>query len=866
MLSLLTLVLAAPFAQASSLSAPKFSDGDALIGPSAGQELAPALAHGSGVTLAVWSDQRSVLGGYAGGPLFSSFTAQSDADILAQRFDAQGVPLDAVPFVISAAHDRQIEPLAAFNGQDFLVAWLDAGTVRAARISTAGVVLDAASILVDSAADAFGLAANGSTWLIVTESYSAGSGGLVGYRVASNGALLDPSGVVLVPATYFLFFGAELASANGEWLLVYNGANGPVAQRVDAALSPLGSAFAVPSRSLTSNGARYLFAWQDAAHRLLVSRMKSDGVLLDPTGIEISNSWWWNDGATTLAWGNAQWWIAFGDFTTGLSLARVTDGGSVLDPGGFSFVPAALDPEQAVLTGLSSGVQAAWLEYQSTSIGATQSYSQTVLGPGNLGTKSTISTSAPAQVRPDFAEHDAGIAMAFWSLEGVTAHLKVALLDRFGNATQAEPIEVFAGPSGRVFSPAIAWNGSLFLVVWSDRSTGIAGRRLRADGTFVDPAPFPILVGEEADVAALGGNFLVVGAYAGLIYSNRSIYGTRVDGASGTVLDPGGIYVGGPFAANPVVDSVGNRWIVSWQNHWSSNSTIADLALCFVTAAGVSQGAVGVENLGYSPDIASNGSELLLTYRSGSIASPFADVKAQRIRADGAFLGSPVVIAGGGWKEFEPAVCWNGAEWLVAWEDLRNAVDFTDGRTQLYGARVNAAGVVLDPAGFALSPQPGMGAQVALAGGQGVAVAGYTWMRREAPWATWRVATRTIGPWTDLGFALAGGSGAPRLDAAGALSFGSTVEMALSHARPFANGMLFAGRVRVDQPFYGGTLVPRRDRALPFSADADGRALLQIPVTRALPPGLTMHVQAWIQDPSGPQGATASNALLSIAP
>lgn len=866
MTPLLALLLALPAAQAPALSAPKFLQGDAALGASAGQEAAPALAHGAGVTLAVWSDRRALLGGYAGGPVFGSSTGQSDDDVLAQRFDAQGAPLDAVPFVISGAPDRQIEPLVAFNGQNFLVAWRDGAAVRAQRVSPAGALLDPAPILVDAMADTFSLAANGATWLIVTESYSAGSGGLIGQRVAANGALLDGNGVVLLPETFYLHFGSRLASASGEWMMVTTDLNGPVAQRLDAALTPIGPAFAAPSRSLASSGTHYLFAWQDFAQRLLVSRMQSDGALLDPQGIVVSNSWWWNNGATAVAWGNGQWWLAFPDINTGLSLARITAGGTVLDAGGFTHVAAALKPEQAVLAGLPGGVQTAWLEDQPTSVGGLQSFGQVVAGPGSAGIKSPISTSAPAQVRPDFAEHADGIAMAYWSLEGATAHLKVALLDRFGNAPATEPVEVFAGPSGNASAPAIAWNGSLFLVVWSDRYTGISGRRMNADGTFVDPAPFAILLGEEADVAALGSQFLVVGAYAGSFYSNRSIYGARVDGPSGAVLDPSGIFVGGPFATSPVVDALGNRWIVAWQNHWSSGSTIADLAVQFVSAAGAAAGGFGVENLGYAPDIACSNDTALLTWRSGSIATPVADVKGQRIRADGALLGGTFAISAGSWKEIEPAVCWSGAEWLVAWEDARHATGIHDGGTEVYAARVSAAGAVLDPSGFALAPQPGLSSQPALAGSQGVAVAGYSWMRRESPFATWRVAARVIGPWGDLGSALAGAGGAPVLDGAGALTAGSTLELAVSGGRALASGMLFGGRARADQPFRGGTMVPRRDRAFPYTTDAAGRALVSLPLTAALPPGSSLYFQAWLLDPTAPQGAAASNAVRGQAP
>lgn len=865
---LLTFLLSAAPAQGPGLSAPHFPAGDAAIGPSAGQEAAPALAHGSGVSLLVWSDRRSALGTALGGPIFSAGFAQSEDDVLGQRLDAQGQLLDAVPFPIAAGAGRQVEPRVAFNGQHFLVAWLADAQVFARRVSMTGALLDATPILVDASADTFSLAANGTSWLLVTESYSAGAGGLFGFRIAADGTLLDPAGVLVAPQQWYLYFGSRLSAAAGEWLVAYDDLTaGWIGQRLDATLAPIGTPYALPGRDFAAAAASYLVAWEDAAHRLLVSRMQPDGTLLDPAGILISASWFWTQDGPRVSWDGTRWWVVFPDFAGGLSLARVSAAGQNLDPGGFALVSAAQDPEQAALVGrVGGGVQAAWLEYRPEGLGAMHLQTQGVAGPANFGPPVAASTGAPAQVRPDFAAHDDGVAMAALSLTGETARVTVSLLDRFGNPLTPEPIEVHSGPSARTRSPAVAWNGSVFLVTWSDVSTGIWGRRLAADGTLLDPAPLALLPGEECDVAALGTNFLVVGAYSGLIYSNRSIYAMRVDGATGAPLDPAALYVGGPFATAPAVAAVGGRWIVAWQNHWSSNSTIADLALCFVAADGTRSGAVGVENQGYAPALAVSAGEALVAYRWGSIGTPYADVKAQRVRADGSFIGTPILVSAGSWKESEPAACWTGSEWWVAWEDQRHALGLGDGRASAYAARLDANGVLLDPTGVLLAQGTDGVAQLALADSAGQALVAWSEIRREAPLANWRVGLRTGGAWQDFGFALAGASGAPRLHAAGALILGGTAEFQLSGAPGLTSGRIFAGSARVDLPLRGGTLVPRRDFIFPCLTDAAGRASLLVPIGAALPPGFTIFVQAWLLDPTAPQGFAASNAVGAVAP
>ncbi|WP_224367558.1 DUF5011 domain-containing protein [Hyalangium versicolor] len=78
------------------------------------------------------------------------------------------------------------------------------------------------------------------------------------------------------------------------------------------------------------------------------------------------------------------------------------------------------------------------------------------------------------------------------------------------------------------------------------------------------------------------------------------------------------------------------------------------------------------------------------------------DVLGVRVRAsDGARLdSSPIRIGTGSSVQYQPAVAFDGSNFLVVWEDIRSA-------PAIYGARVRASdGVVLDPAGLYLSRTP----------------------------------------------------------------------------------------------------------------------------------------------------------------
>jgi hypothetical protein len=75
------------------------------------------------------------------------------------------------------------------------------------------------------------------------------------------------------------------------------------------------------------------------------------------------------------------------------------------------------------------------------------------------------------------------------------------------------------------------------------------------------------------------------------------------------------------------------------------------------------------------------------------------DVYGVRVSSAGTILdtsGIPIGVAKG--SQFAPTIATNGTDWMVAWRDTR-----TNATGDIYAARVNAAGVVQDPTGIAVS-------------------------------------------------------------------------------------------------------------------------------------------------------------------
>ena len=128
----------------------------------------------------------------------------------------------------------------------------------------------------------------------------------------------------------------------------------------------------------------------------------------------------------------------------------------------------------------------------------------------------------------------------------------------------------------------------------------------------------------------------------------------------------------------------------------------------------------------------------------------------------------------------------------------------------------------------------------------------------------------TTGCWSDLGHALAGTHGPPRLDGSGTLIAGEPATLALTGALEGSVTWLVVGVARLDyHPFYGGTLVP--DIAppgffAPLVTDGAGALVFTAPWPVGVPSGFELYFQHWVVDPGGPHGFAASNAAAAVTP
>ncbi len=742
--------------------------GDAAISAAAKDQSAPFLAQGGSTVLAVWSDNRAnSTGGYEG---------ETSRDIYGMRFDGAGNALDAVPFPIATGRASQELPRAAWNGSHWLVVFesYDVGgtgyyqkSLEAVRVATNGQVVDARPIRIVNDTPVGGtwaVASDGAQWVIVNQGTSA-SGDLVASRISAAGVLLDPGPKSLVPATYYLRGGLRLAYAGGVFLLAYEesmtGSDPTTALRFDATLHPLDPApyglLGSTIRGLAANGGGFYAVWNeqlpDFTMAVKGSRIGTDGKLKDPGGVVLSGTHGPVGSETTVTWDGQNWkasWAA----ADGTRVARVSSTGQVLDPGGV-LIAANVKAGGTASAGNGS-LQVVWSEFVVTNADV---FTANVSASNVGGATRTVSTGAPSQMRPDIAMGGNGSMVVYRSSTSARNRVLAQPLDAAGNPLTAEPVEL-ASADGTEYPgyPAVAWNGSLYLVTWNE-ATSVVARRIRPDGSIVDAAPITVLSSAfgPTEVEALGGDFLVVGFKCGISCQYIFPVGARVRGSDGAVLDTSPISFNGTYSSSVRLAVLGGRWLLVYQDNASHDDCMASTVATFVDASGAkgasfsvhgpysSCGGNGISSVG----LASSGNVALMVQSQELTSGVETDLLMRRIHPDGSV--DPMVNLTP-WQDdqYRPRVAWDGTHFIVTWQDQRtalatNGLEQLDARSDLMGMRITEAGAVVDPQGFVFSNSELGEAYPVVAAANGVTLFAASIIRNEAPLVNYRIGYELFG-------------------------------------------------------------------------------------------------------------------------
>ena len=96
---------------------------------------------------------------------------------------------------------------------------------------------------------------------------------------------------------------------------------------------------------------------------------------------------------------------------------------------------------------------------------------------------------------------------------------------------------------------------------------------------------------------------------------------------------------------------------------------------------------------------------------------------------------------------------------------------------------------------------------------------------------------------------------------------GETFDLSFTGMPPSQTLWLFVGISRIDFfPFFGGTLVPNPDFTFLLPTSLGALFLPGQSLPPGIPPGFSIYLHGWMNDPGGPAGAAATNALELITP
>ena len=629
-------------------------------------QLYPALVFDGTNFLVVWQDFRR---GYA-------------FDIYGARVTPQGTVLDPAGIKISGEANEQSYPAVAFDGANFLVVWqdnrnnVDTTDIYGARVTPSGTVLDSAGLVISQAAQSQYSPAidfDGTNFLVVWQDCrrSPDNADIYGARVTPSGTVLEPQGFAI----------GYLSGVQGSPTLAFDGVNS-------------------------------LVAWQDVSRQSIYgARVTPQGMVLDSSGIVIANGT--NGAFPALGFDGANFLVAWhevhGMMPAYCSIwgARVTPGGVLLDTAHIVISPAAARTQQspgACFGGANFLV--VWQDDRNKP-GEPDVYGARVTTDGAVLDTSglIISQSARDQFNPGVGFDGTNFLVVWEDDRGGYTDIYGTRVTPDGTVLDPDGIIISQAPNWQ-FDPVIAFDGANFLVVWQDYRNGddnpdIYGARVTPGGAVLDPDGTAISNAPNRQfspaLAFDGTNYLVV--WQDGRGSSHNIYGTRVT-PGGLVLNTDGIVISQSAYAqwHPVLGFDGTNYLAVWEDY-----RVGGYACIYgarVTTGGavldpngfaVSQAAGGQ----YTPALGFDGANYLVAWEDHRRSSVWADVFGARVSPGGTVLDTAgIAICMASKDQFAPAVAFNGTNFLVVYEDYRSS-----NNPDIYGAWVSPEGVVSDEGG-----------------------------------------------------------------------------------------------------------------------------------------------------------------------
>ncbi|MDQ3339381.1 MAG: hypothetical protein M4D80_29810 [Myxococcota bacterium] len=672
---------------------------DPISGTLGQNAVAPAIASRVDGFLAVWADQR----------------ASAQHDIYASRITPSGVVLDSRGILVNAATGTQTAPAVGRANERYVVAFSSAGDLAAATVDDENVVTQLGTVHATAAVEtAPSIAGNGTNAVLAWQS------GSDVYQSFYNGTSFGAP--VAIAATAANETDPAVAASPMGYLVVYGDDAGLKGQLLDLAGAPSGTAFTINLNSTTGgepaatfNGTDYVVTFNIGSD-VYGARVTTVGTVTDPNGVALGSGVGLQN-TSTVNCDSSACLVAWNDTrdlaTTGYDIyGQRFNFDMTLEGTNFAIQTAARYQVTPAFAIGSAGYIGVWDD------GRTGGNSQ-IIGTGVTSAGAVTDAVGFVVTRNNNNEQEAVTShgptteVVGWADSRVLGNdIMTVRYNGTGGARLDGTARTVSGAEHDQSTPAVVWDGTNFVYVWSDARNGlnrdIYAARMSTDGTVLDATGLAIstATGDQLvpDVASSGTNSLVV--WMDRRAGNFDIYGALVTGATVTEI---AIATATDDQVSPAVtwDPVNSVYVVVWSDpagattdilatRVSETGTVLDPGYVAATTAQGSQ---------VQPDLAVSSGVIMVVWDDRR-TDPVGDIWGARMTAANNTLvnldpgGIPISFVFSGRQNAPTVVGLQGGRWTVAWVDHRNVL--TTG-TDIYGVELTTAGTPTDSAGFAIS-------------------------------------------------------------------------------------------------------------------------------------------------------------------
>jgi hypothetical protein len=367
----------------------------------------------------------------------------SNGDIYGSRVNQAGIVLDTNGILIVTADLRQLNPAIAFDDTNYLVVWSDRRYydwpyIYGSRVTQSGIVLGAFIISDWASSDMPSIAFGRENYLVVwygRQDYAYSNLDIGGRRVDRSGAIVDSQDLI-------------------------------ISRMAEKQVSP----------SVAFDGINYFVVWQDYYNNTASSwdiygaLVSQSGVILHITPISIAAD---DQVSPKVAFDGTYYLVVWQDHrTSNYSIygARVNRSGNLIDENGFAISDGANQHYSPSVIFGGYNYLVVWQEMRGGSwdiYGARVNRNAIVLDPDGIA----ISTAYNSQTLPSVAFDGTNYFVVWEDYRNYNADIYGTWVSTLGNVTNPEGYPI----STEIYSqnsPAAAFNGTKYLVVWEDYRSG----------------------------------------------------------------------------------------------------------------------------------------------------------------------------------------------------------------------------------------------------------------------------------------------------------------------------------------------------------------------------------------------------------